>query len=184
MTRIALGAQSRHLAFAAGCLLLLTGAPHALRAQGGSTACKLMQVSELESALRAKATNTPGGEKQSAPGLTVDECSVVLASANTKYPVSIRVVSGLGMDGAQALTARNTGTAREAQWKQPGAHLEQTTIGKALCILSGRPNVASHAICSIPKGDGYLELDVTGPVAGLPTLAAVGALVQKASSRQ
>jgi hypothetical protein len=115
--------------------------------------------------------------------MTLDECSVVLSSSSKKYPVAIRIVSKLGMDGAQAITIRNTGTARESQWKVAGAKLEQAKVGNAICILTGRPSVASHSICSVPRGDGYVELDVTGDVGALPSLTTVGALVQKAVSR-
>ena len=63
------------------------------------------------------------------------------------------------------------------------ARLEQAKVGNAICILTGRPNVASHSTCSVPRGEGYVELDVTGSVGALPTLTTVGALVQKAVSR-
>ena len=115
--------------------------------------------------------------------MTLDECSVVLSGSGVTHPVSVRLVSNLGMDGAQAITIMNMGTAREAQWKTAGARLEQTTVGKAICILTGRPSVPSNAICRIPRGEGYVEVDVIGPVDHLPTLATVGALVQKANSR-
>jgi len=107
----------------------------------------------------------------------------VLAGPGRTHPVGVRVVGNLGMDGAQAISIRNTGTAREKQWTVPGAKLEQATLGKAICILSGRPSVASHAICSIPRGEGYVEVDVTGDVGNLPALATVAGLVQKAVSR-
>jgi hypothetical protein len=87
------------------------------------------------------------------------------------------------MDGADAIRIRNTGTAREQQWKVPGARLEQKTVGTAICILSGRPNAGGNSICSIPRGKGYVEVDVTGSVQELPSLEAVGALVQKAAAR-
>ena len=67
----------------------------------------------------------------------------------------------------KGIRSRNAGTAREAQWKAPGARLEQKTVGSALCILSGRPDVAGHSTCSIPRGKGFVEVDVTGSVQGL-----------------
>jgi hypothetical protein len=153
-----------------------------LRGQQASSACRLIQVGELEAALGGKASTKPTGSVQSVPGMTLDECTVVLSGTVTT-PVAIRIVSKLGTDGAQAVTIRNTGTARESQWKVAGARLEQAKVGNAICILAGRPNVASHSVCSVPRGEGYVELDVTGPVGALPSLTTVGTLVQKAVSR-
>ena len=91
---------------------------------------------------RGKASNAPSGSKQAIPGgMTLDECSVVLSGAGSTHPVSIRIVSDLGMDGAQAIKIRNTGQAREAQWKTAGARLEQSTVGTALCIRPDRPTL-------------------------------------------
>jgi hypothetical protein len=115
--------------------------------------------------------------------MTLDECSVVLSEPGSVHPVHIRIVTNLPMDGAQAIKIRNAGQAREPQWKGAGARLEQATVGNALCILAGRPDVASHTICSIPRGKGYVEMDVVGPVDGLPSIKTVGALVQKAITR-
>ena len=157
--------------------------PVSLRGQQASSACRLLQVGELEAAIGGKASTKPAGSVQTVPGMTLDECSVVLSGSATTHPVAIRIVSKLGMDGAQAITIRNTGTAREAQWKVAGARLEQAKVGNAICILTGRPNVASHSTCSVPRGEGYVELDVTGPVGALPSLTTVGALVQKVVSR-
>jgi len=163
---------------------LLVGLPTApLPAQQAGSACGLLQVAELEAAIGGKASAKPSGAKQAVPGMTLDECSVVLSGSGVTHPVSVRIVTNLGMDGAQAIATMNMGTAREQQWKTPGARLEQTTVGKATCILTGRPSVASNAICRIPRGEGYVEVDVIGPVNQLPTLATVGALVQKAHSR-
>jgi hypothetical protein len=162
-------------------IALFTSVP--LRSQETSSACGLLQVGELEAALGGKASTKPAGFVQAVPGMTLDQCSVVLSASGTTLPVDIRIASKLGMDGAQAITIRNTGTARETQWKVAGARLEQATVGNAICILTGRPSVASHSICSVPRGEGFVELDVTGPVGALPSLATVGALVQKAVSR-
>jgi hypothetical protein len=156
--------------------------PVLLRGQQASSACRLLQVGELEAAIGGKASTKPAGSVQTVPGMTLDVCSVVL-SGSTTHPVDIRIVSKLGMDGAQAITIRNTGTASEPQWKVAGARLEQAKAGNAICILTGRPSVASHSICSVPRGEGYVELDVTGSVGALPSLTTVGALVQKAVSR-
>jgi hypothetical protein len=153
------------------------------QAQQASSACGLLQVAELEAAIGAKASTKPSGSRQTVPGMTLDECSMVLSGAGQTHPVGIHIVSDLGMDGTQAIKIRNTGKARQQQWKTSGARLEQATVGNALCILAGRPNVASHTTCSIPRKDGYVEVDVIGSVDDLPSMATVGALVQKAVSR-
>ncbi len=167
----------------AGLAVLTAATIGPLRAQEASSACGLLQVAELETAIGGKASTKPSGSKQTVPGMTLDECSVVLSGPGLVHPVSIRIVTNLSMDGAQAITIRNTGEAREEQWKVTGARLEQATVGSALCILAGRPNVASHTTCSIPRGEGYVEVDVIGPVDGLPSMETVGALVQKAITR-
>ena len=96
----------------------------------------------------AKLSTQPSADLQSAGGMTIDECRLVLTGSKGTYPLSIRVFTHLGTDGSQAIEARNMGIAREPQWKQPGARLEESRVGKAICILTGRPSVASHAICS------------------------------------
>jgi hypothetical protein len=117
--------------------------------------------------------------------MTLDECSVVLdgPGPRDKTPVSLRVVTDLPMDGAQAVQVRHRGQASESQWKTAGARLEQGTVGSAICILTGRPSVASHTTCSIPRGAGYVELDVVGNVASLPSIQTVGALDKAAARR-
>lgn len=177
--------QFVHLRHAGTALAILTTATISqLHAQQASSACRLLQVSELEAAIGGKASGTPKGDKQSVPGaMTLDECSVVLKSSAETHPVSIRVVSDLPMDGSAAITARNTGASTEPQWKTAGAKYEQKTVGGALCVLAGRPNVASHTTCSIPRGKGYVELEVVGDVGNLPSMEKVAALVQKAAAR-
>lgn len=167
----------------AGLAALTAATIGPLHAQLGPSACRLLQVTELEAAIGGKAKKAPSGSQQTVPGMTLDECSVVLAGSGPPHPVSIRIVTNLSMDGAQAIKVRNAGQAREPQWKVPGARLEQATVGSALCILAGRPNVASHTTCTIPRGKGFVEVDVVGPVDGLPTMETVGALVQKAITR-
>jgi hypothetical protein len=163
--------------------LLASIVPIPLLAQQVSVSCGLLQVAELESAIGGKATGAPKGSSETAGGMTIDDCAVVLSEAGVTHPVDVRLVTHVGMDGAQAITFRNQATASEPQWKTQGARLEQATIGKAVCILTGRPSVPSHALCSIPRGDGYLEVDVRGSVSDLPTLATVAGLAQKANSR-
>ena len=172
----------RRVVFATvGCALIAatTGPVHA---QQASTACRLLQVAELEAAIGGKASGPPTGSKTAVPGMTLDDCSVGLSGAQL-HSVSVRIITNLGMDGAQAIVIQNTGTAREQQWQTAGARLEQATVGKAICILTGRPHVSSHTICRIPRGEGYLEVDVAGSVDELPSNATVAALVQKVFTR-
>ena len=157
--------------------------PVPLRGQPASSACRLLQVGELEAAIGGKASAKPAGFVNASPGMTLDECKVDLSGSGTNHTVAIRIVSKLGMDGAQAIAIRYTETARERQWKVAGAKLEQAKVGNAICILTGRPNVSGNSTCSVPRGEGYVEVDVTGPVGALPSLTTVGALVQKAVSR-
>lgn len=154
-------------------------------AQQPSSACKLLQVAEIESAIGGKASKPPAGEKQSVPGMVLDECFVEIPSPtrNAVHRVSINIVSGLPLDGTEAISGRNGGTAREPQWKTAGARLEQETVGTAICILYGRPNVTGHTICTVPRGRGYMEVDVTGSVQELASMATVRALLQKAITR-
>jgi hypothetical protein len=153
--------------------------------QQKSSACGLLQVAELEAAIGGKVSTQPSGSSQDAGGMTVDQCSLVLSDPGRQHvhPVSISVVGGFPMDGGEAIHTRNAGTAREEQWKVKGARLEQATVGSAICILAGRPNVASHTTCSVPRGKGYVEVDVIGDVEELIPMEAVGKLAQKANSR-
>jgi hypothetical protein len=173
-----------YLRRAIGVLAVLTaGTIGSLSAQQESSACRLLQVAELEAAIGGKASTKPSGSVQAAGGMTLDVCSVVLSGSGQTHPITIQIVTKLPMDGAQAINVRNAGTAREAQWKGAGARLEQAAVGSAICILTGRPNVASHTVCSIPRGNGYVEVDVIGSVDALPSMATVAALVQKAITR-
>lgn len=183
MGRSILESLGRSCRAAAGFALLTAMAVAPTRAQEAGSACGLLRVAELEEAIGGKASEPPSGGKEAVPGMSLDVCSVVLEGTGDPHPVSIRIVSDLGMDGAAAIKARNTGQASEPQWKTEGARLEQATVGTALCILAGRPNVASHTTCSVPRGKGYVEVDVIGSVDELPSMATVGALVQKAVGR-
>ena len=173
----------RRLPTSAVLTLLAAALVAPLGAQSESSACQLLQVSELEAALGGKVSAQPEGDKQSVPGMTVDECSLTLRGSNQVHPVKIVVVSDLSMEGAEAIRIRNAGTAREQQWKVAGARLEQATVGSAICILAGRPSVASSSTCSIPRGKGYLEVEVIGAVDELPSLQTVGELAAKALGR-
>jgi hypothetical protein len=171
----------------AGLALLAASQSGAEQAQQSSSACRLLQVAELETALKVKATAKPSGSRESVPGtMTLDACTVVLdgPGPREKTPVSLRIVTDLPMDGGKTVQIRNKVQASEPQWKTPGARLEQGTVGSAICLLTGRPSVASHTTCSIPRGSGYVELDVIGDVASLPSIQTVGALLVKAAARQ
>ena len=183
MVRLARASFSRLCRTGAPLAALVTAFIRVLPAQQVSSACRLLQVTELQAAIGGKTSTTPSGSSQSVPGMTLDQCSVVLSGSGSTHPVSVLIVTNLSMDGAQAITIRNTGTALEQQWKVPGARLEQGKVGNAICILTGRPQVPSHTVCSIPRGKGYVEVDVTGSVDDLPSIATVGALVQKAITR-
>ena len=172
----------RRVVFATVGCALLAATTGPLCAQQASSACRLLQVAEVEAAIGGKASGPPTGSKTTVPGMTLDECSVALSGAQL-HSVSFRIITNLGMDGAQAIVIQNVGTAREQQWKTTGARLEQATVGTAICLLTGRPHVSSHTICRIPRGEGYLEVDVAGDVDQLPSNATVAALVQKAFTR-
>ena len=50
--------------------------------------------------------------------------------------------------------------------------------------MYGRPSVAAHSVCAIPRGRGYVEVDVQSPAQKeMASMEAVGGLVQKASTR-
>jgi hypothetical protein len=169
-----------------GLAVLMLGTIAPLPAQPASASCRLLQVAELEAAIGGKAAGKPSGNAQAVPGtMTLDACNIVLEGPNRTFvhPIVVAVVTNLPMDGHDAVVTRNTGTAREQQWKVAGAKLEQKTVGNAICIMSGRPSVASHTICSIPRGKGYIEVDVTADVKELASIETVAALVQKAVSR-
>jgi hypothetical protein len=148
-------------------------------AQQPSSACKLLQVAEIESALGGTAKKGPSGASQGG----MDTCSVEMPGKGGVRVVSILIVKDLPMDAGQAIRTRNAGTAREQQWKGAGARLEQKTLGDAICIMAGRPGVSGHSTCTIPRGKGYVEVDVSARVEELVPMETVGALVQKAAGR-
>ena len=88
------------------------------------------------------------------------------------------------MDGGEAIGTRNAASARERQWKVTGAQFEQKTVGKAICTMYGRPGIPAHSVCSIPRAKGYVEVEVIAPTQKeVPSMDAVGTLVQKANGR-
>jgi hypothetical protein len=164
-------------------VLLHVSAAHA------QVACKLLQKAELESALAewamgGKATELSGATDDSS-GIVYDTChSEIVRPGHGNLQVTIVLAKSLPMEAVDLLRNRNAGSAREGQWKVAGARFEEKTIGKAMCTLSGRPNVAAHSVCSIPRGKAYLEVEVIAPsLKEIPSMEAVAALVQKADSR-
>jgi hypothetical protein len=150
-----------------------------------SSACKLLQVAEIEAAVGGKASGKASGERQSVPGMTVDVCTVEIPSPTRKavHRVELKVITDLPMDGGEAVRIRNRGTAGEQQWKVSGARLAQETVGTAICILTSRPGVAGSTTCSIPRGKGFVEVSVAGSLDEMASIPTVRALVQKAFSR-
>ena len=156
-----------------------------VHAQQPSAACKLLQIGEIESAMGGKASTKLVGGSQNVGGMVLDTCSIELAVPGQTgvRKVNITIYKDTPLDAGELLRARNGGTAREGQWKETGARLEQKTVGNAICIMAGRPGAAGHSICSIPRAKTIVEVDVTAPVRELPSLDIVGALVQKAIAR-
>jgi hypothetical protein len=145
-------------------------------AQQLSSACTLLQVADIEAALGGKASRQPVGASQG----SMDTCAVEMPGKNGVRVVSTIVAKDLPMDAGELLRTRNAGRAREQQWKVTGARLEQQTVGDAICIMSGRPGVSGHSTCSIPRGKGYVEVNVSAPVQELVPMDTVRALVLKA----
>ena len=149
-------------------------------------ACKLLQLAEIESALGGKATTKLSGVSLNERGIAMDICSVGIARPATdgRLSVTIKIVKNLPMDGGDHIRLNNTATARQGQWKVKGAQFEEKTVGNAICTLSGRPNVPAHSVCSIPRGRGYVEVEVKSPSQKeMASMDAVRTLVQKAYTR-
>ena len=152
-------------------------------------ACKLLQPAEVESALKewaagGKATKFSGATDNSS-GVSLDTCqSEIVRPGQGNLQIAVVVVKNLPMSGDDGLRVQNAALAREGQWKAKGAQFEQKTVGKAICTRYGRPGVASHSVCAIPGGNGYVEVNVVAPSQQeIPSMDAVGTLVQKAHSR-
>src|SRR5207248_652489 len=131
-------------------------------------ACKLLQPAELESTLKEWALGgraTPfSGAPANSGSTAFDLCnSEIVRPGHGNLQVRIVIVSNLPMDGGDAIRSRNAESAREGQWKVKGAQFEQKTVGKAICTLSGRPAVAAHSVCAIPRAKGYVEVAVIAP---------------------
>lgn len=106
----------RSLRRLAACVAALTTASAgALHAQPASSSCRLLQVAELEAAIGGTVSEKPSGSVQAVPGMTLDVCSLVISNKPKVHPITISVVTNLGMDGTDAIAIRNRGTAREQQ---------------------------------------------------------------------
>ncbi len=167
----------------AGLSFLLVGPARA------QVACKLLQPAELESALKewasgGKATAFSGATADSG-GTLFDTCkSEIVRPHQGNLQVTVVVVRNLPMDGGDAIRTRDAGLAREGQWKVKGAQFEEKTVGKSFCTRYGRPSVAAHSVCAIPRGKGYVEVELIAPsLKETPSMDAVGALLQKANGR-
>lgn len=166
-------------------LLVITPA----HAQGPSLACKLLQPAELESALGewalgGKATKF-SGDTYSSGGIALDSCnSEIVRTGRGNLQVTVLIVKNHPEDGGDFIRRRNAALAREGQWKVKGAQFEERTVGNAICTMSGRPSVAAHSTCSIPRARGYVEVDVIAPSQKeMVSMDAVRTLVQKAFTR-
>lgn len=123
-------------------------------AQQPSSACGLLQVAEIESAIGGKARTKLSGSSQDVQNMSLDECSVEISVPGHDgiHRVGINIVTKLPMDGADAIRIRNTGTAREQQWKVPGARLEQKTVAlRSVSCLAG-PMQAAIQSAAFPGG--------------------------------
>lgn len=152
-------------------------------------ACKLLQPAEVVSALKewssgGKATAFAGATADSG-GTFYDTCkSEIVRPGLGNLQVTVVVVKNLPMDGGQGIRIRNAALAREGGRKDKGAQFEEKTVGKSFCTRYGRPSVAAHSVCAIPRGTGYVEVEVIAPsLKETPSMDAVGGLVQKANDR-
>jgi len=151
--------------------------------------CTLLQPAELESALKewaagGKATKFSGAIDSSS-GISLDGCSSEIVRPGLgNLQIRVVVTKNLPMSGSDAILARNAGLAREQQWKVKGAQFEGKTVGRAICTRYGRPGVPGHSVCTIPSAKGYVEVEVIAPSQKeIPSMDAVGTLVQKANGR-
>jgi len=177
-------APLRFLRWATTGLAVLSVASHTpAHAEQASPACKLLQVAEIESALGGKASTKPVGASEKALGLEVCEVTISGPGQGVFHTVRTIIQKNLPMDAGEAIRTRNAGTAREEGLKVAGARLEQKTVGSAICILSGSPGAVGHSVCSVPRGNGYVEVEVTGVTEELVSLEKVSALVKKAVTR-
>jgi hypothetical protein len=153
--------------------VVLLGIPaHALQP---SSACKLLEVAEIESALGGTAKKSPSGANQGG----MDTCSIEMPAKGGVRVVTISVAS-IVVDGGGSRMPSEDWT-RKPQWNVLGSR--QKNVGDAVCITSGRPGAVGHSMCNIYRAGRYVEVDVSAPVGELVPMDTVGALVQKAAGR-
>ena len=164
-------------------VFLVTTSAHAQ--QPSDEACKLLQPAEIESALGGKNLKF-SGVTNNVQGMTQNVCIVDIKKPGQTgaLVITIHIATNLPYDGDYGIRASIKGAAREGQWKVKGAQFEEKTVGNAMCTMSGRPNVPVHTVCSIPRGKGYVQVDMQArTLKELASMDAVGALVQKAYTR-
>src|SRR5215472_9855435 len=131
-------------------------------------ACKLLQPGELESVLKewalgGKATEF-SGSTYNAGSTAFDLCtSEIVRPRKGNLQITVVIVNSLPMEGGEAIRTRNAELARQGQWKVKGAQFEQKTVGKAMCTLAGRLRGSASSVCAIPRGNGYVEVEVRAP---------------------
>jgi len=152
-------------------------------------ACKLLQPGELESVLKewalgGKATKF-SGSTYNAGSTAFDLCtSEIVRPRKGNLQITVVIVNSLPMEGGEAIRTRNAELARQGQWKVKGAQFEQKTVGKAMCTLAGRLRGSASSVCAIPRGNGYVEVEVRAPtLEETPSMDAAGALLQTANGR-
>ena len=165
-------------------VFLVTTPVHAQ--QPSDVACELLQPAEIESALGGKTTTKFSGFTLNEKGIVQDACfgGIKRPGQDGMMDVTILILKNHPMDGGDFIHGRNAAAARQGQWKVNGAQFEEKTMGNAICTMSGRPNVPAHTVCSIPRGKGYVEVEVKSPSQKeMASMDAVRTLVQKAYTR-
>jgi hypothetical protein len=145
-------------------------------AQQPSSACKLLQVAEIESALGGTVKKTPSGFSQGG----IDSCTIEMRGKSGARVITIFIAKDLPTK--PAIRAGNEGLL-EADWKDRGGRLEHKTLGNAACQTNGLPGAPWHSTCILPRGNGYIEVDVRGPVEELVPMETVAALAELLAGR-
>jgi hypothetical protein len=96
--------------------------------------------------------------------------------------ITIFIAKDLPIKSGPAIQAGNKG-ALEADWKDRGGRLEHKTLGNAACKTYGLPGAPWHSTCILPRGNGYIEVDVRGPVEELVPMETVAALAELLAGR-
>ena len=106
----------------------------------------------------------------------MDACSVEISGPgqNGIQRVGIRIVTP-PMDGGEAIRTRSV--------EGSGCEIRARDWGPRDLDHVGRPGVVGHSTCSIPRGKGYVEVDVTASAPAMVSLETVRTLVQKADTR-